>query len=88
MTPDNGEFNNLATRVAVCKDLISEEIGNDEMVDKLLNRKDQVDKQDVLDHMEEFSCKEELERYVENYKETYHNAITEDKKGSTAWKKS
>ena len=68
MCPNNGEMNNLATRVAVCKDLISE---NKAYVDQLMNTKDQADKQKVLDHMEDFSCKEEMERYVENYEENY-----------------
>lgn len=66
MCPENGEFNNLATRVAVCKALMDEESGNEAYVDQLLNRKDQVDKQDVLSHMNQFSCEEELERYVES----------------------
>lgn len=71
MCPENGEINNLATRVAVCNDLIAEESGNEEYVDRLLNKKDRIDKQDVLDHLDDFSCKEEMERYVENYRENY-----------------
>lgn len=69
MCPENGEFNNLATRVAVCKALMDDESGNDDQVDKLLNRKDHVDKQDVMSHLSEFSCEEEMERYVENKEE-------------------
>lgn len=69
MCPENGEFNNLATRVAVCKTLIEEESGDRAYVDELLNKKDKVDKQDVLSHMDQFSCEEELERYVESKEE-------------------
>lgn len=71
MCPENGEFNNLATRVAICKELMSEESGNEAFVDQLLNKKDRVDKQDVMYHMDDFSCKEEMERFVENYEENY-----------------
>lgn len=34
-------------------------------VEELLNGKDEINKQDILDRMDQFSCKEELERYVE-----------------------
>ncbi len=66
MGPGNGEINNLATRVAVCRDLMNEEMGEDEFVDRLLNTKVNADKQEVVEHMDEFSCKEEMERYVEH----------------------
>lgn len=73
MGPGNGEINNLATRVAVCKDLIDEEMGNDSYVDRLLNTKGDVDKEKVMDYMDEFSCKEELKRYVENLEAENHS---------------
>mgnify|MGYP000181638797 FL=1 len=34
-------------------------------VDQLLQGKDDVDKMDILARMQQFSCREELERYVE-----------------------
>ncbi len=34
-------------------------------VDRLLQGKDDVDKMDILARMQQFSCREELERYVE-----------------------
>ena len=34
-------------------------------VDQLLQGKDDVDKMDILAWMQQFSCREELERYVE-----------------------
>lgn len=66
MGPGNGEINDLATRVAICKNLMEDEMGNDGYVDTLLNAKDNVDKEKVMECMDEFSCKEELNRYVEN----------------------
>ena len=37
--------------------------------EKLLNSHDDVDVQATLDHMDDFSCREELERYIENTKQ-------------------
>lgn len=34
-------------------------------VDQLLQGKDDIDKMDILARMQQFSCREELERYVE-----------------------
>lgn len=40
--------------------------GNEEAyVDQLLQGKDEINKMDIMSRMERFSCKEELERYVE-----------------------
>lgn len=66
MGSENGEMNSLATRVAVSKDLMDNEMGEDTFVDHLLNKKVNADKQEVVEHMNDFSCKEELERYVEH----------------------
>lgn len=35
-------------------------------LEKLMNGMDEIDKQNVIDHMGEFSCREELARFVEN----------------------
>ena len=34
-------------------------------LEELMNGKDEINKQDVIDRMQQFSCKEEMERYVE-----------------------
>lgn len=66
MGSENGDINSLATRVAVSKDLMDNKMGEDTFVDRLLNKKVNADKQDVVEHIDDFSCKEELERYVEH----------------------
>ncbi len=37
-----------------------------EYLDELLNGKDEIDKRDILSRLDQFSCREELERYVES----------------------
>lgn len=65
MSSGNNELNNLATRVAISKSIMESEEGSTEYVDRLLNTKDKVDKDEVVKHLDDFSCKEELERFVE-----------------------
>lgn len=37
-----------------------------EYLDRLLEGKDEIDKRDVMSKLDQFSCREELERYVES----------------------
>lgn len=37
-----------------------------EYLDELMNGKDEIDKRDILSKLDQFSCREELERYVES----------------------
>lgn len=37
-----------------------------EYLDKLMQGKDEIDKRDILAKLDQFSCREELERYVES----------------------
>lgn len=65
MSLGNNELNNLATRVTICKSLMEKEQGSAGYLDKLVDAKDHVDRTEVEKHLDDFSCKEELERYVE-----------------------
>lgn len=38
-------------------------------VDGLLDGKDEINKEDIMSRMDQFSCREELERYVEQAEE-------------------
>lgn len=64
MNNATGDFYNIATAVAAegFLNANSEEKRN---LRKLLNSKDNIDGQKILEHMGEFSCKEEMERYAE-----------------------
>ena len=50
---------------ALAPALMEFERSEEAYVDQLLQGKDDVDKMDILARMQQFSCREELERYVE-----------------------
>jgi hypothetical protein len=60
-----GDFYNPTIAVAARSLTIEPEQSRVQFVDRLLNHKDKVDKEDVLNHLDNFSCREEIERYVE-----------------------
>ena len=50
---------------------------DEEQVDNMLKGKGEVDKADVLEKMDQFSCEEEMERYID-HKEIMPNLHTEE----------
>ena len=61
---------NPTQNYAIHKIHLSSDRDREAYAEELLNGKNEIDKQDVLDHLDDFSCQEELERYVENKEES------------------
>lgn len=61
-----GDNYNAALAPAIMNFKLMFESSNEAYLDTLLQAKDDIDKMDVLARMHQFSCKEELERYVEH----------------------
>ncbi|MCM1497864.1 MAG: hypothetical protein NC124_05305 [Clostridium sp.] len=65
MNSATGDFYNIATAVAAEGFLKSVNGDRDSHLRELLDSKDEVDGQRVMDRMDDFSCREEMERFVE-----------------------
>lgn len=64
MNNATGDFYNIATAVAA-QGFLNSNTEKKRNLKKLLNSKDDIDGQKILEHMDEFSCREEMERYAE-----------------------
>lgn len=66
MNSATGDFYSIATAVAAAgflKKAVNSD--RDSHLREVLDSKDEVDGQRVIDHMDDFSCREEMERFVE-----------------------
>lgn len=61
-----GDFYNPTIAIAARGVAIEPKRDGERMVDQLMLAKDDANKADVMRHLGDFSCREELERYVEH----------------------
>lgn len=63
-----GDFYNPAIAMAARGLWALSHNSEERFLEELLESKDDINAQEVIDHMDDFSCKEEMERFVENCK--------------------
>lgn len=61
-----GDFYNIATLMAAGGFFNLADNDKERHLQEILDGKDDIDGQEIREHMDEFSCREEMERFVED----------------------